>query len=101
MGQKYAELSTIDIADLKNWLGNVERHLNEKQQLVAKEILKEIRKRIDFLLNVGLNYLSLNRQSATLSGGESQRIRLATQIGSQLVKRALYFRRTFYWFASA
>ena len=80
-----AELSTIDIADLKNWLGNVERHLNEKQQLVAKEILKEIRKRIDFLLNVGLNYLSLNRQSATLSGGESQRIRLATQIGSQLV----------------
>ena len=80
-----AELSTIDIADLKNWLGNVERHLNGKQQLVAKEILKEIRKRIDFLLNVGLNYLSLNRQSATLSGGESQRIRLATQIGSQLV----------------
>lgn len=80
-----AELSAMDIADLKIWIEKVEQHLNEKQQLVAKEILKEIRKRIDFLLNVGLNYLSLDRQSATLSGGESQRIRLATQIGSQLV----------------
>ena len=80
-----AELSVMDIADLKIWIEKVEQHLNEKQQLVAKEILKEIRKRIDFLLNVGLNYLSLDRQSATLSGGESQRIRLATQIGSQLV----------------
>ena len=80
-----AELSAMDITDLKVWIEEVEKHISEKQQLIAKEILKEIRKRINFLLDVGLNYLSLNRQSATLSGGESQRIRLATQIGSQLV----------------
>ena len=80
-----AELSAMDITDLKIWIEEVEKHISEKQQLIAKEILKEIRKRINFLLDVGLDYLSLNRQSATLSGGESQRIRLATQIGSQLV----------------
>ena len=80
-----AELSAMDITDLKVWIEEVEQHISEKQQLIAKEILKEIRKRINFLLDVGLDYLSLNRQSATLSGGESQRIRLATQIGSQLV----------------
>ena len=80
-----AELSAMDITDLKVWMEEVEKHISEKQQLIAKEILKEIRKRINFLLDVGLDYLSLNRQSATLSGGESQRIRLATQIGSQLV----------------
>ena len=80
-----AELSAMDITDLKVWIEEVEKHISEKQQLIAKEILKEIRKRINFLLDVGLDYLSLNRQSATLSGGESQRIRLATQIGSQLV----------------
>ena len=80
-----AELSAMDITDLKVWVEDVEQHISEKQQLIAKEILKEIRKRINFLLDVGLDYLSLSRQSATLSGGESQRIRLATQIGSQLV----------------
>ena len=80
-----AELSAMDITDLKVWIEEVEKNISEKQQLIAKEILKEIRKRINFLLDVGLDYLSLNRQSATLSGGESQRIRLATQIGSQLV----------------
>lgn len=80
-----AELSAMDITDLKVWIEDVEQHISEKQQLIAKEILKEIRKRINFLLDVGLDYLSLSRQSATLSGGESQRIRLATQIGSQLV----------------
>lgn len=80
-----AELSAMDITDLKIWIEDVEQHISEKQQLIAKEILKEIRKRINFLLDVGLDYLSLSRQSATLSGGESQRIRLATQIGSQLV----------------
>ena len=80
-----AELSAMDITDLKVWIEEVEKYISEKQQLIAKEILKEIRKRINFLLDVGLDYLSLNRQSATLSGGESQRIRLATQIGSQLV----------------
>jgi len=80
-----AELSSMDITDLRKWLAHVEEHLNEQQRKIAEEILKEIRTRIDFLLEVGLDYLSLNRQSASLSGGESQRIRLATQIGSQLV----------------
>lgn len=80
-----AELSEIDIAELSQWLDEVENHLSDKQKRIANEILKEIKKRIGFLLNVGLDYLSLNRQSGTLSGGESQRIRLATQIGSQLV----------------
>ena len=79
------ELSEMDILDLKTWLDKVEQHLNEKQQSIAKEILKEIRTRVEFLLEVGLDYLSLNRPSMSLSGGESQRIRLATQIGSQLV----------------
>lgn len=80
-----AELSALDITDLKAWIDSVEEHLSDKQKYIATEILKEIRKRINFLLDVGLDYLSLNRQSGTLSGGESQRIRLATQIGSQLV----------------
>lgn len=80
-----AELSVLDITDLKAWIDSVEEHLSDKQKHIATEILKEIRKRINFLLDVGLDYLSLNRQSGTLSGGESQRIRLATQIGSQLV----------------
>lgn len=80
-----AELSAMDIAELRQWLDGVEDHLDEQQRQIAAEILKEIRSRLDFLLEVGLDYLSLNRQSASLSGGESQRIRLATQIGSQLV----------------
>ncbi len=80
-----AELANMDIAELKEWMDHLEEHLDEKQKRIATEIVKEIRKRIDFLLDVGLNYLALDRQSATLSGGESQRIRLATQIGSQLV----------------
>ena len=75
----------MDIAELREWLDEVETHLDHQQQQIAAEILKEIRTRLDFLLEVGLDYLSLNRQSASLSGGESQRIRLATQIGSQLV----------------
>ena len=80
-----ADLANMDITALKTWLGEVEQHLDEKQKHIAAEILKEIKKRVNFLTEVGLDYLSLNRQSATLSGGESQRIRLATQIGSQLV----------------
>ena len=80
-----SELANMDIAELREWLNDVENHMESKQQQIAAEILKEIRKRIDFLLEVGLDYLALNRQSASLSGGESQRIRLATQIGSQLV----------------
>ena len=79
------ELSVMDISELYEWLMHVEEHLDNKQRLIAVEILKEIRTRLKFLLDVGLDYLSLNRSSVSLSGGESQRIRLATQIGSQLV----------------
>lgn len=80
-----AELASMDISDLKTWLDNVEEHLDTKGRKIAAEIVKEIRTRMSFLLEVGLDYLTLNRQSVSLSGGESQRIRLATQIGSQLV----------------
>ena len=80
-----AELANMDIADLRQWLNQVEEHLDSKGRKIATEILKEIRTRVSFLLEVGLEYLTLNRQSVSLSGGESQRIRLATQIGSQLV----------------
>lgn len=79
------ELSALDIDQLHQWFLDLENHLNSKQQLIAKEIIKEITSRLSFLLDVGLNYLSLSRGSKTLSGGEAQRIRLATQIGSQLV----------------
>lgn len=79
------ELSSMDIEDLYKWLSNVDDKLTEKQRLISSEIIKEIRTRLEFLIDVGLNYLSLNRTSTTLSGGESQRIRLATQIGSRLV----------------
>ena len=80
-----AELANMDLDELREWLNEVEKHLDKQQQQIATEILKELRTRLDFLLDVGLDYLSLNRQSASLSGGERQRIRLATQIGSQLV----------------
>ena len=79
------ELASMDINELYEWLENVEPYLDSKQQKIAAEILKELRTRLRFLLDVGLDYLSLNRTSVSLSGGESQRIRLATQIGSQLV----------------
>ena len=84
-GKNIAELLAMDISELYEWLEGVEEQLNPKQRQIAVEILKEIRSRLKFLLDVGLDYLALNRASATLSGGESQRIRLATQIGSQLV----------------
>ncbi len=80
-----AELASMDLSELRQWFDDCEEHLDSQQRQIAAEILKEIRTRLDFLLDVGLDYLSLNRQSASLSGGESQRIRLATQIGSQLV----------------
>ena len=80
-----AQLAMLNINDLKKWFDGVEQRLNEKQTIIAKEVLKEIRKRIGFLLDVGLDYLHLNRPLRTLSGGEAQRIRLATQIGTQLV----------------
>ncbi len=79
------QLSCMDISELYQWLLDVDKHLSHKQQQIAAEILKEIRTRLKFLLDVGLDYLSLNRSAIGLSGGESQRIRLATQIGSQLV----------------
>ncbi len=84
-GKNIAEISGMDISILNDWVNNIDSQLNEKQKQIAGEILKEIKNRISFLLDVGLNYLSMNRASASLSGGESQRIRLATQIGSQLV----------------
>ena len=80
-----SEVANLDVTDLREWLNHVEEHMEPMQQKIAEEIVKEIKTRVDFLLEVGLNYLALNRQSASLSGGESQRIRLATQIGSQLV----------------
>ena len=92
-GRNIADLATMDLSDLRSWIEDLEvrgergeaRDLTENEYKIAKEILKEIKTRLNFLLEVGLDYLSLNRQSASLSGGESQRIRLATQIGSQLV----------------
>lgn len=84
-GKNIAELAEMDISELYEWLDGVEEKLDDKQRAIAVEILKEIRSRLSFLLDVGLDYLAMNRASATLSGGESQRIRLATQIGSQLV----------------
>lgn len=84
-GKNISELANMDMQQLQTWLKDAEQHLDAKERMIATEIIKEIRTRIGFLLQVGLDYLSLNRQSATLSGGESQRIRLATQIGSQLV----------------
>ncbi|MBN1789035.1 MAG: excinuclease ABC subunit UvrA [Bacteroidales bacterium] len=80
-----AQLSAMDVSELFTWLADVSKHLNTRQLAIASEILKELKNRIGFLLDVGLDYLSLNRSAGSLSGGESQRIRLATQIGSQLV----------------
>lgn len=84
-GKNIHDLATMEISDLHQWMNTLEPHLTDQQKKIASEILKEIRTRLNFLVEVGLDYLSLDRGSATLSGGESQRIRLATQIGSQLV----------------
>ena len=84
-GKNIGELVQMDIAELSDWFANLDHHLSEKQKVIAVEVVKEITARLQFLLDVGLNYLSLNRSSKSLSGGEAQRIRLATQIGSQLV----------------
>jgi len=80
-----AELANMDIDELYNWFSNVEEKLSDKQKIIARDVVKEIRERLIFLLDVGLNYLALNRTARSLSGGESQRIRLATQVGSKLV----------------
>ena len=85
LGEKHiGELATMDLNILHDWMSSLHKHLNKKQNIIAKDILKEIKMRLEFLLDVGLDYLSLNRPTRTLSGGESQRTRLATQIGSQL-----------------
>lgn len=83
-GKHIAELSQLDLRGLRTWSGQVLKRLTKKQQAIAQEVIKEINERLDFLLEVGLDYLSLDRSSRSLSGGESQRIRLATQIGSKL-----------------
>jgi excinuclease ABC subunit A len=83
-GRNISELSNMNLDNLAAWLDGIELRISNKQNIIAKDILKEIRERLQFLLNVGLTYLTLNRSARTLSGGESQRIRLATQIGSQL-----------------
>ena len=80
-----SDLVSMDLQDLFEWICNLESHLNTNEKKIATEIIKEIRVRLKFLLDVGLDYLQLNRSSKSLSGGEAQRIRLATQIGSQLV----------------
>jgi excinuclease ABC subunit A len=85
VGKNISDLSQMDIQELADWFHKIENKLSEKQLFIAKEIIKELRTRIQFLLDVGLNYLNLDRSSKSLSGGEAQRIRLATQIGSQLV----------------
>ena len=84
-GKNIAEVSSMSIADFSEWMSHVEEHLNSREQKIAQEIVKEIRERLHFLVEVGLGYLSLSRSARSLSGGESQRIRLATQIGSKLV----------------
>ncbi|MBF4518449.1 excinuclease ABC subunit UvrA [Flavobacterium sp. ANB] len=84
-GKNITELCDMDISDLTAWFQDLNSHLSEKQLLIASEVVKEIKDRLNFLMNVGLNYLALSRSSKSLSGGEAQRIRLATQIGSQLV----------------
>jgi len=84
VGRNIAELANMNLDNLAAWFDGIELRISDKQKTIAKDVLKEIRERLQFLLNVGLSYLSLNRPSKTLSGGESQRIRLATQIGSQL-----------------
>ncbi len=84
-GKSIADVSAMSIAEFSEWMSHVEEHMNDKERKIAREIVKEIRERLRFLLDVGLGYLSLSRSSRSISGGESQRIRLATQIGSKLV----------------
>ncbi len=84
-GKNISELAGMDMLNLQSWMGSINEHLDERKKLIVYEIIREIQNRINFLLDVGIGYLSLNRPARSLSGGESQRIRLATQIGSQLV----------------
>ena len=84
-GRNIAEVSAMSISDFADWMSRIEEHFTEKERKIAQEVVKEIRERLRFLIEVGLGYLSLSRSSRSLSGGESQRIRLATQVGSKLV----------------
>ncbi len=84
-GKSIADVSAMSIVEFSEWIGGIEEHLNDKERVIARDIIKEIRERVGFLIDVGLGYLSLSRASRTISGGEAQRIRLATQIGSKLV----------------
>ena len=84
-GKSIADVSAMSIQEFSEWMSTIEEHLSDKEQTIARDIIKEIRERLGFLVAVGLGYLSLSRASRTISGGESQRIRLATQIGSKLV----------------
>ena len=84
-GKNISELAQLDLSELSDWFANLEERIDDRQKTIAQEVIKEIKNRLGFLLNVGLNYLSLDRPAGSLSGGESQRIRLATQIGSRLV----------------
>ena len=84
-GQSIADVSAMSIVEFSEWMSHIEEHLSEKERIIARDIIKEIRERLGFLVDVGLGYLSLSRASRTISGGEAQRIRLATQIGSKLV----------------
>ena len=84
-GRNIAEVSAMSILEFRDWISNIEEYMSPKEQTIARDIIKEIRERVGFLVDVGLGYLSLSRSSRTISGGESQRIRLATQIGSKLV----------------
>jgi excinuclease ABC subunit A len=85
MGKNISEIAQMDLTELGKWFDTLEDRISERQRKIAREVIKEIRDRLGFMLNVGLNYLALDRPAGSLSGGESQRIRLATQIGSQLV----------------
>ena len=98
--EKHCWNQCFEFVGFKDWIQEVKEKFSEKNKIIANEILKEIETRLQFLLDVGLDYLSLSRSSRTLSGGESQRIRLATQIGSPTRKCIVYFRWTEHWFAS-
>ena len=91
-GKSISEVSNMDISKLFFWVDSIKDSLSDNDLKIAKQIIQELRKRIQFVLDVGLAYLTLNRNSNTLSGGEAQRIRLATQIGTQLTKCTLHFR---------
>ena len=100
LDKNISDLAKMDITELANWFHLLEEKLTKKQQKIASEILKEIKTRIQFLLDVGLDYLNLNRTSKSLSGGEAQRIRFSNTNWFSIGWRLIYFRRTKHWFTS-